>query len=48
MFHVHRWTRWEDVPVLWSSPLFRIGPRVVEGQQRECEKCGEKQLRTIN
>lgn len=47
MFHIHKWSTWRDVPVLWSPSLLRIRPQVRDGQERRCTKCGELQLRTV-
>ncbi len=45
MIHFHRWTRWTDVPVLHSSPLFRLPPAHMDGQERRCQKCNRRELR---
>ncbi|MFB8071070.1 hypothetical protein [Streptomyces californicus] len=45
MIHIHRWTRWTDVPVMHSSPLFRLPPKRMDGQERRCERCNRRELR---
>lgn len=45
MIHIHRWTRWTDVPVLHSSPPFRLPPKRMDGQKRRCERCNRRELR---
>lgn len=47
MLHVHKWSKWTDVPVVWSSPLFRIPPRREDGQERRCTRCKRRELRLV-
>lgn len=47
-FVFHAWTRWKDNvygPILRSEDKTEIGSYVT--QQRECGRCGMKQLRTV-
>jgi hypothetical protein len=45
MIHLHRWTPWRDVPVIHDSPIFRLPPKLMDGQERRCKKCNRKELR---
>ena len=37
----HRWGKWKSVPV------YNLASGLHDGQERECETCGAKQLRSI-
>lgn len=45
MIHLHRWSTWRDVPVLHESPLFRLRPKVMDGQERHCTSCNKRESR---
>lgn len=50
----HKWTKWEDGDLIRTTYPLRgecAGKEIKThhlSQSRECEKCGKKQIRTIN
>jgi hypothetical protein len=45
MFHIHKWSKWVDVPVIHDSPPFRLAPKLMGGQERRFKGRNKKELR---